>query len=50
MRRGKIKHETKREKRYFRLGGTQEKERVRYCCLQEDSQGGESKELPPSRR
>ena len=34
--RGKIEHETKREKNYFHLGGTQEK--------------GESKILPPLRR
>ena len=34
--RGKIEHETKREKNYFHLGGTQEK--------------GESKVLPPLRR
>ena len=34
--RGKIEHETKREKNYFHLGGTQEK--------------GENKVLPPLRR
>ena len=34
--RGKIEHETKREKNYFHLGGTQEKR--------------ESKVLPPLRR
>ena len=36
MGKGKIEHETKREKIDFRLGGTQEE--------------GESKVLPPSRR
>ena len=46
MGREKIKHETKREKRDFRLGGTQEEGERRYCRFQENSQGGESKVLP----
>ena len=41
MGREKIKRETKREKKNFRRN-----ERVRYCCLQEDSKRGESKALP----
>ena len=50
MGRGKIERETKREKVDFAWEERKRKERVRYCRLQEDSQGGESKGLSPSRR
>ena len=38
MGKGKIERKTKKEKKDFCLGGTQEeRERVRYCCLREET-------------
>ena len=50
MEREKIERETKREKKNFAWEERKKEERAKFCHLQEDSQGGEGKVLPPSRR